>query len=184
MKDKSFYFDEAAFWADFEKTMRKALHNAGEKAKRFMTENLRSIPKTGGTGKPEWHKEMETLLQNRYVGIVDGIMEQLVGLVDVTEKFTLIRAKLLEYGAGSRADPEGGGSLSPIAHVKGKPGLNDWLTGYSEPSDRETYLLPDGFNQAGAHWFRDAIIKVEEIFDEEVERAWEKIDPFKYLKMK
>lgn len=186
MSKETVYFDRDRFLRDFEREMKKALKNAGTASLKLMQKNLRDIPNggSGATGKPKWHSEIASVIKTQYEGAVDGVMTQLVGLVDVQDVYQEIRAKILEYGTGSMADTSGGGSGNPIAHRPGIAGLNSEVTGYNAPFDADYYELPAGFNQGPQHWFFDAAVLTEEIFSDEIEKAWSNINPLDYIKQK
>jgi hypothetical protein len=186
VKASKIIFNEAKFSRDVVRIMKKALDKAGKKFVKELKANISRIPKSGkgATGDPQWHTEVKELLRTRFDKFSDGVITQLAGLVDLTDTFMLIKAKLLEYGGGSGADTSGGGSGYPIEHVQNVPGLNDSITGYAKPSDRKNYLLPPGFNQGPQYWYRD----LEAFFDVEfydiIEEAWKEINPWDYIIMK
>lgn len=181
------FYDRNAFFDRFEEVMKTALQRAGDAAEKLMFENIMSIPKSGynATGRPEWHMDVIAALKNKFEWHLNGVMTQLVGMVDVPDNsFLMIKAKLLEYGTGSEGDRQGGGSGNLIAHRPGVAGLNDDLTGYNAPFDAPYYELPVEYNQIPQHWFKDADVLIDEIYNDEITAAWAKLDPWKFIKNK
>lgn len=179
MSTDKIVFDRERFLRHFERVMKKALKTAGDKGMKLMKENIRSI---SGTGKSSWHNQVAAALQNKYEGFVDNVMTQLVGMVDVPDgSFLMIKAKLLEYGAGSAADTSGGCSGAPIAHHPGVAGLNDDISGYNDAFDAPYYELPESFNQGPQYWFQDASRLIDEIFEDEIQAAWDQINPWDFI---
>lgn len=177
MSGQGFYFDQAAFRRDMAAVLGEALRRAGEQIIALLRRELDSVH---GVGAPEWRGEVARALTYRAMGMIGNQVCGELGLMAEEDVFTVIKALLLEYGAGS-GNADGG---TPIAHIQGKPGLNSDLTGYNRNAlDRASYLLPAGFNQTGARWF-SAIVdgpEFNDIVEEEIAGVWDRIHPWDYI---
>lgn len=175
-------FNERAFITDFQRIMGTALREAGMTAMSIMTKNIMSLPAHDFKG--DFKTEVASKINMALEQETDTCMKLLVGLIDdQSDEWFMIRAKILEYGMGSLADPAGGSDLEPVSHVQGVAGINDTVTGYAPVSNKPTYLLPDSWNHPPGHWFEDSVTMCREIFEEYIERAWEQINLGDYFKI-
>lgn len=173
-------FDRAGYIQDFQLQMGRALRDAGRMAIDMMSRNIMGLSLHDFKG--DFKSEVASRLKVKVERETDTIMTLAAGLVDEgSDEWFMIRAHILEYGMGSLADPAGGGDLEPVSHVQGVAGINDTVTGYAPVSNKPTYLLPASWNHPPGHWFEEASILCDEIFDECIERAWVKINPWNYI---
>lgn len=175
-------FNEKVFKADFQRIVGSALREAGMVAMEMMTKHVMSL--SIHDFRADWKQEIASKINMKIEKETDNAMSMLVGLIDQDDEWFMMRAHILEYGMGSAADPDGGGSLEPVTHRQGVAGINDDVTGYAPVSDTPTFLLPDSWNHPPGHWFKDSATLIGEIFEEFMSQAMAQINPLKYIEQK
>lgn len=129
-----------------------ALLKVEEKFLDIMQEEIMHTVYGKGPGKPEWREAMRKDLHHLYTKIAGNIITVACGLQYPEGSADEVRAMLVAYGGGSRADP-------PNPPIQRRPGEQVWdsdLSAKKTSTAKSAGLLPDEFNQEGNDWLTNA----------------------------
>lgn len=136
-------------------------------AERFAEYMRQEIPDGNLPGKPEWRDKqrdditvLNKMMANDYASMVVGIP------YDQNGSWEFVRAMLINYGGGSRAEPPN----DPIQHFPETEVWNDDLDGRIISNNDPHYYLPKGFNQYGSHYFENACRRIVKEYYDEMEK--------------
>lgn len=153
---------------DFSRQGLAALKMEGDKLAAIMKQEVQHTTHGGAPGKPAWRDHVERSIGHVATSITADTLSVDVGY-DVSGKSDEVRAMIVAYGSGDKAD--GGGS--PI--TAGPPGRSVWdgdVTGKHPSRAKSTYALPDAFNQQGNQFVLDAMRRMQTRFGDAVEQAF------------
>ena len=120
-----------------------------------------------GPGDPyQWIPKMQNDLKVIYRQVADNYIESGVGLPYHEGTWQMVRAMIVEAGAGSAV-----GNPAIRTHP-GEEVWNDALNGKEISTARSEYFLPEQFNQEGNHFIENAISKMAKFFDDILNEAW------------
>lgn len=152
---------------DHQKTMAEIL-DAVEKelqqlGDRFIDIAKREVMKTtygGAPGREDWRNDMAENMKKFPIRYENGYMILPVGL-DLQEGTSgWIRALVITFGGGDRAQTDGGLGAS----IHSRPMETVWdseLAGTHISNAENTFLLPDQFNQTGNMWLENTVRQIE-----------------------
>lgn len=152
---------------DHQKTMAEIL-DAVEKelqqlGDRFIDIAKREVTKTtygGAPGREDWRNDMAENMKKFPIRYENGYMILPVGL-DLQEGTSVwIRALVITFGSGHRAQTDGGTGLP----IHARPMETVWdseMTGERISDAWTPFFLPDQFNQTGNMWLENTVRQIE-----------------------
>ena len=141
-----------------------AMNKASDELLKRMKINVHEVTYVGKTGKgapgdPAWRDEVDRDLRKLYERYADDILEVGVGADYSEDRYAMIRAMVIAYGAGSAV-----GNPAIHAGPYGRSVLNDSLTGHKESRADEEYDLPEEFNHKGNNFIEKAVEETQTAF--------------------
>lgn len=151
----------------------RAMKRAEKQLISIMKKEIKKTTYGKSPGKPEWRKEISSLLQEVYSIVADNYIECGVGLPDDVAHNTLVKAMLIGYGSGfmSYGNATGGYSSGPI--TAGPTGREVWdnnMDGKHPSQAKSTYEIPQ-FNQEGNHFIYNSMLLMQKHFDDVLAEA-------------
>jgi len=143
--------NEAALMSIFRDEAQNALTLEGQKLLFYMRQEAQRTVGGGGPGKPAWRSELAANLNHLATAVTDTSVSMDFGY-SPSGKADLVRAMIIEAGAGSAADN------APIhAGPTGRSVWDDDVSGQHPSRAKTEYLLPAAFNQAGNRFMENAM---------------------------
>ena len=119
----------------------------------------------GAPGDPAWRDEVSQGIKKFPFRVEGGQIILPVGL-DLPEAngwgsaASTIRALVVTYGSGDKAQTDGG--LGAMIHARpGETVWNDSLTGTTESTAESTFILPSEFNHEGNMWLENTMRQIQ-----------------------
>ena len=167
-KPTQIYIDEGSLFDAIKAHYIRAMKDAEKKLISIMKKEIQKTSYGKSPGKPEWRKELSSLLQEVYSVVADNYIEFGVGIPDDVAYNAIVKAMLIGYGSGFMAygGSTNGYSSGPI--TAGPAGRSVWdndMQGKHPSQAKSTYEIPQ-FNQEGNHFIYNSMILMQKHFDD------------------
>ena len=138
----------------------KCLRAAEDKLAELLRNQIPERVVGEGPGDPAWIPKIQASVRTLYRDIADSYIEIGVGLPYKEGSYNMVRAMVIEAGAGSAA------GNPPIQTRPGEKVWNDSLSAKKTSTAQSWYYLPDGFNQPGNQFVENAMKLMSKHFDD------------------
>lgn len=151
----------------------RAMKKAEKQLISIMKKEIKKTTYGESPGKPEWRKEISSLLQEVYSVVADNYIECGVGLPDDVAYNTFVKAMLIGYGSGFMAYGGATGGYSSGLIFAGPTGREVWdndMAGKHPSQAKSRYEIPQ-FNQEGNHFIYNSMLLMQKHFDDVLAEA-------------